>query len=166
MEKKPMTSSRPAVLSVVAMVALLVAATEAVAQSGVKIGTLSCDVSRGVGLFVVQKQTLTCQFQPDAGGPPDLYTGQISEYGIALGQVNAGHLIWGVLAPSTGVPKGALAGTYAGVGVQASAGVGAGANVLIGGTGRSFSLQPLSVEGQTGVNIAGGITTVSLVAAP
>ena len=150
----------------ITLLAVLGSAGAASAQTGVKIGTLSCDVSRGVGLFVVQKQTLTCQFQPDAGGPPDLYTGQISEYGIALGQVNAGHLIWGVLAPSTGVPKGALAGTYAGVGVQASAGVGAGANVLIGGTGRSFSLQPLSVEGQTGVNIAGGITTVTLAAAP
>jgi hypothetical protein len=60
------------------------------------------------------------------------------------------------------VPLGALAGTYAGVGAEATVGAGVGANVLIGGTGRAFSLQPLSVEGQTGLNIAGGITTVTL----
>jgi hypothetical protein len=143
-----------------------VIAGTAYAQSGVKVGTLSCDVSAGVGLFLFQKQGMLCTFKADAGGPPDNYTGQIAEYGVALGGVAAGHLIWGVIAADSGVPKGALAGTFAGVGAQASAGVGVGANVLIGGTGRAFSLQPLSVEGQTGVNIAGGITTVTLTPAP
>jgi hypothetical protein len=75
-------------------------------------------------------------------------------------------LLWGVIAVARGLPAGALAGTYAGVGANASFGVGAGANILVGGTGRAFSLQPLSVQGQTGVNIAGGITTVTLVDAP
>jgi hypothetical protein len=159
------TTPRP-LLPALALLAVLASAGGASAQVGVRIGTLNCDVSRGVGLFVVQKQTLSCQFRPEGGGPPDNYTGQISEYGVAIGQVNAGHLIWGVLAPNQGLPKGALAGTYAGVGAQVSAGGGVGANILIGGTGRAFSLQPLSVEGQTGVNIAGGITTVTLTAAP
>jgi hypothetical protein len=67
-----------------------------------------------------------------------------------------------VIAPAAGIPRGALAGTYAGVGAQASAGAGLGANVLVGGTGRAFSLQPLSIEGLVGLNIAGGITTVTL----
>jgi hypothetical protein len=71
-------------------------------------------------------------------------------------------LIWGVIAPASGVPHGALAGTYTGVGAQATAGAGLGANVLVGGTGRAFSLQPVSVEGQTGLNIAGGVTTLTL----
>ena len=74
--------------------------------------------------------------------------------------------MWAVLAPVQGVPHGALAGTYAGVGGEATAGVGVGANVLIGGTGRAFSLQPVSVEGQVGVNVAGGITTVTLIPQP
>ncbi|MHB2169106.1 DUF992 domain-containing protein [Alsobacter sp. R-9] len=145
---------------------VLVCAGAASAQTSVRVGTLTCDVSRGVGLFVVQKQTLTCQFKPDNGSTPDAYTGKIVEYGVAIGEVGSGHLIWGVIAPAQGIPKGALAGTYAGVGAQASAGAGAGVNVLVGGTGRAFSLQPLSVEGQTGVNIAGGITTVTLEAIP
>jgi Protein of unknown function (DUF992) len=99
-------------------------------------------------------------------GPVDDYTGTIDQFGVELGGVTAGHLIWGVIAASKGLPAGALAGSYAGVGANASFGVGAGANILVGGTGRAFSLQPLSVQGQTGVNIAGGVTTVTLVDAP
>ena len=55
-----------------------------------------------------------------------------------------------------------MAGTYAGLTANASIGVGGGANVLIGGTGRSFVLQPLSLEGQVGINVAGGVTTMTL----
>ena len=132
------------------------------AQLSDSVETLSCDVSRGIGMFVVEKQTLACVFRPAGGGPVDNYTGTIEQFGVELGAVAAGHLVWGVVAASKGLPAGALAGTYAGVGANASIGVGAGANILVGGTGRSFSLQPISVEGQTGVNIAGGITTVTL----
>ncbi|WP_460449769.1 DUF992 domain-containing protein [Alsobacter sp. SYSU BS001988] len=144
----------------------LALAAPAWAQSGSKIGTLSCDVSAGVGMILMQKQRLQCVFRPDNGGPADAYTGQITDYGVAIGEVAAGHLIWGVIAAERGLPTGALAGSYAGVGVQAAAGVGVGANLLVGGTGRAFSLQPLSVEGMTGLNIAGGVTQVTLAAAP
>jgi hypothetical protein len=139
-------------------------ATPALAQTFVKAGTLTCDVSAGIGLILTQNQTMTCAFQPLSGAPPDQYTGRIDKYGVAIGAVQQGTLIWGVLAPAEGVPHGALAGSYVGVGAEATAGVGLGANALIGGMGRSFSLQPLSVEGQTGVNIAGGVTTVTLTA--
>jgi Protein of unknown function (DUF992) len=132
------------------------------AQSTVKVGVLSCDVSAGVGMILVQKQSISCTFTPSNGGPADVYTGHIDQFGVALGAVAQGQLIWGVLAPSSGVPHGALAGTYTGVGAEATAGAGVGANLLVGGTGRAFSLQPLSIEGQTGVNVAAGITTVTL----
>ena len=145
--------------------AFLASAAPALAQSSVRVGTLACDVSAGIGLFVVQKQTLRCTFTPNGGGRVDAYTGKIDEFGVALGEVAAGHLVWGVIAAAPGLPRGALAGTYAGLGAEATLGVGLGANVLTGGTGRAFSLQPISVEGQTGLNIAGGVTTVTLVAA-
>jgi len=144
----------------------LLLAVPSVAQTSTKVGALSCDVSAGVGLILFQKQTIRCAFTPSSGSPVDFYTGRIDEFGVALGAVEQGHLIWAVLAPIEGVPRGALAGTYAGVGGEATAGVGLGANVLVGGTGRAFSLQPVSVEGQVGVNVAGGITTVTLVAQP
>lgn len=136
------------------------------AQDGTQVGTLSCDVSAGLGLFVVQKQKLACVFSQDGSGGGENYVGSIDQFGIELGGVEAGHLIWGVIAATKGVPQGALAGTYAGVGADASFGVGAGANVLVGGSERAFSLQPLSVEGQIGVNIAGGVTAVTLAPAP
>jgi hypothetical protein len=145
--------------------AFFASSTPALAQSSVRVGTLACDVSAGIGLFVVQKQTLRCTFTPNGGGLVDSYTGKIDDFGVALGEVAAGHLVWGVIAAVPGLPRGALAGTYAGLGAEATVGVGLGANVLPGGTGRAFSLQPTSVEGQVGLNIAGGVTTVTLVAA-
>ncbi|PSH61457.1 DUF992 domain-containing protein [Phyllobacterium brassicacearum] len=136
------------------------------AAETLQIGTLSCDVSKGIGMFVVEKQTMSCVFRQTSGGNTDKYAGSIDQYGVALGETAAGHLIWSVVAATGAPPAGALAGTYAGVGANASVGVGAGANVLVGGTGKAFSLQPISVEGQEGINIAGGVTTVTLTSAP
>lgn len=130
-----------------------------------QVGTLTCDVSKGIGLFVVEKQELVCSFKHHHGAT-EAYVGSIDQYGIALGETDEGHLVWGVVAATPDLAPGALAGTYAGVGANASIGVGAGANVLVGGTGKAFSLQPISVEGQQGINIAGGVTTVTLKAAP
>src|SRR5580704_17109548 len=151
--------------TILSTLALLFFMGSASAQSQARIGTLSCDVSAGVGFILIQKQSLACIFTPDGGGPSIRYKGQIAEYGVALGAIDKGHLIWAVIAATSGIPPGALAGDYAGVGAEATAGVGLGANVLVGGTGRAFSLQPLSVEGQIGVNIAAGITKITLVVA-
>jgi hypothetical protein len=113
-------------------------------------------------MLISQQQTMTCTFDPASGGPPDSYTGRIDKFGLALGAVQQGTMVWGVLAPSTGFPHGALAGSYGGVGAEATAGAGLGANLLVGGTGRSFSLQPLSIQGQTGLNFAAGVMTLTL----
>lgn len=136
------------------------------AESKVRAGSLECDVSAGVGLILVEKQTMRCAFTPAGGGPVDHYTGKIEEVGITLGATAKGVMIWGVLAAQKGIPRGALAGSYGGLGADASLGLGLGANVLIGGTGRAFMLQPLSIEGQVGLNVAAGITTVTLRSAP
>lgn len=146
--------------------ALVLTSFAANAQHNTQVGILSCDVSKGIGLFVVEKQTLACTFVPTKGGAPDAYTGSIDQYGVTLGVVKEGHLVWGVVAPTAGLDKGALAGRYDGVGANASVGVGAGTNILVGANQRSISLQPISVEGQVGVNIAGGVTTVTLKAVP
>jgi Protein of unknown function (DUF992) len=156
-----MTIRNVACLTTAAALAALIA-SPAEAQTSVKVGTLTCDVSAGIGMIITQKQTMTCAFAPADGGPPDKYIGRIDQFGLALGAVQQGTLVWGVIAPTSGVPRGALAGTYGGVGAQATAGAGLGANVLVGGTGRAFSLQPLSVQGQTGVNVAAGVTTITL----
>jgi hypothetical protein len=152
------TRSRFAIASLI----LALCGASAAAQNYAKIGVLSCDVSAGVGMIIVQKQSLNCVFRSDNGAPPDAYIGAITEYGVALGEVAAGHLIWGVLASVDGVPHGALAGFYSGVGAEAAVGAGVGGNALIGGSERAFSLQPISVEGQIGINVAAGITAITL----
>ena len=58
--------------------------------------------------------------------------------------------------------RGALAGAYAGATASATVGVGAGANVLVGGFNRSITLQPVSIEGNTGLNVAAGIGEITL----
>jgi Protein of unknown function (DUF992) len=157
-----MTDRYLASLAAAAAALCVFAAFPALAQSSVKVGTLTCDVSAGIGMLISQQQTMTCAFDPAAGGPPDSYTGRIDKFGLALGAVQQGTMVWGVLAPSTGFPHGALAGSYAGVGAEATAGAGLGANLLVGGMDRSFSLQPLSIQGQTGLNFAAGVTTLTL----
>jgi hypothetical protein len=144
--------------------AMLLAAAGAGHADVAKIGILSCDVSKGVGEILARKQSLRCQFKPD-DGQPETYTGSIDEYGIEIGKVDQGHLIWGVASAMRGVPRGSLAGKYVGVGAGAALGVGVGANALVGGNNQSFSLQPLSVDGETGINIATGVLRVTLTAA-
>lgn len=149
------------------LAALVLAATLApVADARVSahVGVLSCDVSAGIGHLVREKQTLNCVYHANGATRGDRYVGTLNEWGIELGDTEAGHLVWGVVATTTsGVSVGALAGEYLGVSADASLGVGAGANLLVGGSHRAFSLQPVSVEGQTGVNIAGGVTRLTLV---
>ncbi len=55
-----------------------------------------------------------------------------------------------------------MAGTYGGVTGGAAVGVGANANVLIGGSDKTVSLQPVSVEGMTGLNVATGVAQIVL----
>jgi hypothetical protein len=137
--------------------------TAGMAQAdNVQAGFLHCDVSAGVGLFFTEKQAMNCVFKPLGGGPEDFYTGNIQEVGIALGGTEKGVLIWSVLSAQKGVPAGALAGKYTGLGANASVGVGGGENVLLGGNNQAFMLQPASYEGQVGLNLAVGVTTITL----
>lgn len=136
-------------------------------DTGTKIGTLSCDVSSGIGLFVVQKQTMTCTYKPLKGDATAHYTGKIETYGVTLGGVEKGHLVWGVVTQTSDAPpSGALAGKYVGASADAAFGPGLGANVLVGGSNQAFALQPISVEGEIGINVAAGVTELTLTAAP
>lgn len=144
------------------LVTLLMTSGNALAAKSVNLGMLVCDLSKGIGLIVIEKQKMTCEFRP-ISGPNEAYAGKITDIGIELGEVKEGHLIWGVFAAAlTDMQPGALAGHYAGVEADAALGLGVGANALIGGTGKGFVLQPLSVEGEVGINVAAGIRTVTL----
>lgn len=143
-----------------AFVGLATLVTPASADN-LQVGVLQCDVSKGLSLFVEQKQSMRCVFKR-TDGTTERYGGRIKEFGLSLGNPGPAHLVWGVFAPAKGVPAGALAGGYAGVSAGASLGVGMGANVLVGGLKRSFSLQPISMDGMQGTNLALGVANVSL----
>src|SRR5213078_5110035 len=97
--------------------------------------------------------------------PPQAYEGALNTVGIDLGVSAGGVLGWAVLAPTAGPPPGALAGEYVGATGDIGMGLGAGVNVLIGGSGRSFALQPVSVEGSVALNVTLGLSHLQLRAA-
>lgn len=163
------------VLAVVGALALLSGATaiaqtpatpgspQAAGKSGVNAGSLTCNVAGGVGFVFGSSKSLNCLFAR-TDGIAEPYTGTIKKFGVDIGFTKESHIVWLVFAPGQ-IAKGALAGDYGGVTAGAAVGVGAGANVLLGGSNKQITLQPLSVEGGVGLNVAGGIAAVSLKAA-
>lgn len=143
---------------------LLAAATPVSAQTGpnyVQAGVLDCDVSAGIGLIVTSKKEITCLFKPVNNAPQEVYIGSITKFGLDLGATGPGQMLWSVYAP-TNRPFGALAGNYVGATAEATFAVGLGANVLVGGSNSTIALQPLSVQGQVGLNIAAGVAEIRL----
>jgi Protein of unknown function (DUF992) len=139
--------------------------TPAQAQA-VKAGALSCNVSSGFGFIFGSSKAVNCTFSPAGGGPPQHYVGSIDKFGVDIGYTSGGVLVWAVFAPSTSPAPGTLAGSYGGATASATAVVGVGANVLVGGSGNSISLQPISIEGNTGLNVAAGVAALTLTYQP
>jgi hypothetical protein len=149
-----------AALAVVTAVALP-ASSMAQGRERTKVGSLTCDISAGIGLIITSKKELTCMFTPSQPGPREVYTGSITKFGLDLGATAGGEMIWAVYAP-TNRRLGALAGHYGGASAEATVGAGIGANVLVGGSNRTVSLQPVSVQGQAGLNVAAGVAEIDL----
>jgi hypothetical protein len=139
----------------------LALAGAASAQERVQAGSLTCDVSAGIGLIIGSQRNVSCTFTPAQPGPIEYYTGTISKLGVDIGVTTGGVMVWAVWAP-TNRPVGALAGTYAGAAAEASVVAGLGANALVGGNNRTIALQPFSIQGQVGLNIAAGVAGLSL----
>jgi hypothetical protein len=135
-------------------------APPASAGVAVKTGVLTCNVASGVGFVFGSSRALNCVYQ--GGGRVEHYAGDVSKFGVDIGYLQGGVIVWAVLAPTTDLHRGALAGSYGGATAGASVGVGAAANALIGGSSREIELQPLSVEGEKGLNVAAGIASITL----
>jgi len=144
-----------------AAVALAALSGSAQAQERVQSGSLTCDVSAGIGLIIGSQRNVSCTFTPSSPGPIEYYTGTISKLGLDIGVTTGGVMVWLVFAP-TNRPAGALQGTYAGASAEASVVAGIGANALIGGSSRTITLQPFSVQGQVGLNLAAGVAGLDL----
>lgn len=157
---KPMALNAVAALALAAAVAF---PTAGMAQSPnrTKVGTLTCDISAGIGVIIGSKKNVTCMFTPAQPGPREVYTGSITKFGLDIGATAGGEMVWAVFAPSN-KHFGALAGHYGGASAEATVGAGAGVNVLVGGSNRTVTLQPLSVQGQAGLNLAVGVAGLEL----
>jgi hypothetical protein len=129
---------------------------------GVMVGMLSCLLSPSIGLIVGSFQTMSCRFLPNGPYPQEAYVGNIGTVGLDIGIVAGGSLAWQVYNQTAGPLVNALAGTYVGPSGEIGIGVGVGANVLFGGSGRTVALQPVSVEGEVAVNIELGISSITL----
>ena len=145
----------------VGLLALVTMASAAEAKSGVKIGVLSCEVAGGVGFIIGSSKGVDCVYRPASGARAEKYSGSIGKLGIDIGVTEKTVLAWAVFAPGK-VNKGALKGSYTGASAEATVAVGLGANVLIGGFKKGINLQPISVQAQTGLNIAAGVASLHL----
>jgi len=143
----------------------LALSTPAPAHTGVKVGVLTCGVASGWGFVFGSTKDLHCTFRENDRSAVH-YVGSISKYGVDIGYTEGGVLIWGVFAPTSDVSPGALNGEYVGASASATVGIGAGANVLVGGFDKSIDLQPLSVSGNEGLNVAAGVGAINLTLSP
>jgi hypothetical protein len=138
----------------------LIGAGGAQAAPRVEVGVLRCNVAGGSGFVFGSTKDLWCVFRRP--GRDERYVGSISKFGIDVGTTTQSAIAWAVLAPTVDVPPGALAGNFGGVSGEATVGIGVGANALVGGSSRSFVLQPLSIQAQEGLNVAAGVAALRL----
>jgi hypothetical protein len=134
----------------------------AAGKSGVNVGSLSCRVAGGAGFVFGSSKALDCLLAR-TDGVAEHYQGTIKKFGVDIGFTQESHIIWLVFAPGS-VARGALAGEYGGVTADVALGLGVGTNVLLGGSNKQVTLQPVSVEGGTGLNIAAGVASIELIA--
>jgi hypothetical protein len=130
--------------------------------SWTQVGMLSCKLNPSIGFVIFGHQSMECRFTQNERFPPQAYEGALNTVGIDIGISAGGVLGWAVFAPTAGPPPGALAGEYVGATGEIGVGLGAGVNVLIGGSGRSFALQPVSLEGSVAVNVTLGLSGLQL----
>lgn len=143
-----------------AALALGVAASGANAKAGIKIGVLTCNVEGGIGYIIGSSKDVSCTYK-SVGGNVERYGGSIGKLGVDIGITKDTVIVWAVFAPGK-VSKGALSGTYLGATAEATVIAGLGANVLVGGFRKTINLQPVSVQAQTGLNVAAGVASLHL----
>lgn len=146
--------------AVLAVCAMAFGAPASADQPNVKVGVLTCNVDSGFGFIFGSSKGLRCVYS--GTNHTENYVGKISKFGVDIGYQASAVIVWAVFAPASTLAPGALGGEYGGATAGASVGVGAGANVLVGGSNKSIALQPVSIEGSTGLNVAAGIAEVTL----
>lgn len=150
------------IATIAAAMSAAMLATAPAHAAGVKVGTLTCDVEAGWGYVLGSQKDLNCEFKSGTNGTVAKYTGDVTKLGVDIGYTNTGTMIWAVVAPSKDMQADALEGTYGGVTAGATAVVGGNLNVLVGGLDKSITLQPISVEGNSGLSLTAAVGAMQL----
>ena len=145
----------------IGLLSLVTMASAADAKSGVKVGVLSCEVDGGAGFIIGSSKGVDCVYEPASGARPEHYSGSIGKLGVDIGVTGPDRVGVGRICARQG-RQGRLKGSYTGASAEATVLVGLGANVLVGGFKKGINLQPISVQGQTGLNIAAGVASLKL----
>ena len=147
-----------------AIIAAALAGQAHAQDQGIELGTLDCAIGGGTGFIFGSTKDLSCTFTPaDKSFAPEAYFGVVNKYGLDIGTTKQTVMQWLVLTPLKNIyAPGALAGDYVGASAEVTAAIGAGANLLVGGSSQAFTLQPLSLQTQTGMNIAIGVSQFQL----
>src|SRR5438477_12658966 len=145
----------------IAIAALAAPIASANALPPVRAGILQCQGGQNIGFVVGSVTSLECVFQSE-GRRPEPYIATVRRIGVDLGFTEQTKFTWAVNAPNSRLGRGELAGSYGGVGANASIGIGGGGNFLVGGPANAYALQPVSVQGQTGLNVAAGVAGLEL----
>lgn len=157
-----MNVKTPAFFAAAIVGATIASAAPALAQATIKAGTLTCRGGAGVGLVLGSEKTYVCRYISVSGKLSEKYEASVTKIGLDIGVTNESTIVWTVLSSTDKLDERALEGTYVGASADVAVGIGGGANVLVGGSKQSIALQPLSVEGQTGVNLAVGVAEMVL----
>ena len=141
---------------------MAVADDTATEKGGTQVGVLTCSMTGIDNVVVYTKEEFDCEYKPNHGDAQH-YKGVIKEIGVNLSITKDNTMVWGVIAPVRELDSpDALKGTYVGGTGQVEIGGGVAANILIGGSGNTISLQPFSVNGMTGIGAALDISAFEL----
>ena len=133
------------------------------AQSEIfRVGRLLCWSSPRIGFVVGSTQSLRCVFYRRGSSQRYIYAGRIRRVGLDVGVTGRGVLSWAVFAKNSRIGPGTMRGSYVGASANVALGPGFGANALVGGSHNSVALQPLSVQGQVGLNVQAGLEGLEL----
>jgi hypothetical protein len=161
--KPSLANTSPVLAAAVALAAAVgIQVTPSVAAPKITLGTLTCKGTGGVGLILGSKERMHCIFTTAVSARRHPYLATITKIGVDIGFKGESTLVWTVLGTTVDIPEGALEGGYGGVTAGAAVGIGANANALVGGSSQSIVLQPVSVEGQTGLNLSAGVAGLTL----
>src|SRR5712664_3314183 len=156
------TMLRSLIFAAALVTCLQLPSAQAQPKTWTQVGMLTCKLNPSIGFVIFGHQSMECRFALNAPFPPQAYEGALNTVGIDLGVTAGGVLGWAVFAPTAGTPAGALAGEYVGASGDVGLGLGAGVNVLMGGSGRTFALQPVSLEGSVAINVTVGLSGLKL----